>query len=355
LKRRYSLALKWAAAQSPKSIRKMVTLKSIDHLDLLKLCQEVLGRGSIFQFRALGTSMFPFIRSGDLLTTRAVNPTDLSIGEVLLYQREGRSFVHRLIKKKFMNGTPQFITRGDHQTFCDPAICSSQILGKVICIERSGRRIHLDTPFQGMWGRVLASTSSWFYPLFRVVEWPVHLFRKLLSKTNLRLNRFRLVRIVKRRIFPRISYRMGSSSDASSLATFYETDLKELFQNFDQGRKYYLAETRGKVVGGLTAGRAWQGIVRDHHCWIMGLYVVPRCRGTGIAEGLFAKAISALKEQGIDQIFINLFENNKPAFNLYQKLGFVRADMPEVESKINEHYARVAPGSPRSFVLHRWI
>ncbi len=330
-------------------------LRSGDDCDLLSLCQDVLEKGSTFRFRALGSSMFPFIRPGDLLTTKAVNPIDLSIGDILLYQREGRSFVHRLIKKKTMNGALQYITHGDHLAFCDPTICSSQILGKVVCIERKGRLIHLDTPFQRMWGRFLASTSSWFYPLFQVVEWLFHIVRRVSSMINLRLNQFRLIRKIKRNIFPQISCRMGSSSDGPSLAKFYEIDPKKIFEEIKEGRKYCLAEKGGKVVGGLTAGRAWEGIAHDHSCWIMGLYVIPRYRGTGIAERLLDKAISMLKEQGRDQIFINFFENNVAAFKLYHKLGFVRADMPGMESRIDEYYAKVAPGSPKSLVLYKRI
>jgi len=330
-------------------------LRSIVDSDLLEMWQEVLEKGRTFRFRALGGSMFPFIRSGDLLTAKAVSPIDLSIGEVLLYQREGRSFVHRLIKKKIMNGTPLFITHGDHLTFSDPTIQSSQILGKVICIERSGRTIHLDTPSQRMWGRFLASTSSWFVPLFQIVEWPFQLLRRLPSKINSGLNKFRLIRKIKRTIFSQISCRMASSADVPSLARFYESNPKEFLQEIDEGRKYYLAEKGGRVIGGLTAGSAWEGISQDHRCWIMGLYVVPRYRGAGIAERLLAKAFSTLKEQGTDQIFINLFDNNTPAIKLYHKLGFTRADLPEVESKINDHYAKVAPGSPGSLVLYKRI
>jgi signal peptidase I len=329
--------------------------RPIDNSDLLNLCQEVLAKGGTFQFRAFGGSMFPFIRPGDLLTTKAVDPTDLSIGEVLLYQREGRSFVHRLVKKKIINGTHLFITHGDHLTSSDPAIPGFQILGKVICIERSGRTIHLDTPFQRMWGRFLASASSWLYPLFQVFEWPFQLLRRLSSKINLGLNRFGLIRKIKRRMFSQISYRMALSSDAPPIAKFYETDLKEMLQEIQEGREYYLAEKGGKVVGGLTAGSAWEGIDHDHRCWIMGLYVVPRYRGASVAERLLIKAISTLKEQGIDQIFANVFANNNPALNLFHKLGFIRADMPEIESKIDEHYAKVASGSARSLILYKRI
>jgi hypothetical protein len=45
-----------------------------------------------------------------------------------------------------------------------------------------------------------------------------------------------------------------------------ERDLKEFLQEIDEGRKYYLAEKGGKVVGGLTAGRGWEQIAQDHRC-----------------------------------------------------------------------------------------
>ncbi len=172
---------------------------------------------------------------------------------------------------------------------------------------------------------------------------------------NLRLNQFRLIRKIKRNIFPQISCRMGSSSDGPSLAKFYEIDPKKIFEEIKEGRKYCLAEKGGKVVGGLMAGRAWEGIAHDHSCWIMGLYVVPRYRGASIAERLLGEAVSTLKGQGIDRIFANIFENNTPAVKLSHKLGFVRADMPGIESRIDEYYAKVAPGSPKSLVLYKRI
>ena len=86
-----------------------------------------------------------------------------------------------------------------------------------------------------------------------------------------------------------------------------------------------------------------------------GLFISFEVLYLSIGEGLVAKAISALKEQGIDVVFLNLFENNIPAIKLYQKLGFKRVDVPEMEKKINEHYARVAPDSAQSLVLCRKI
>lgn len=148
---------------------------------------------------------------------------------------------------------------------------------------------------------------------------------------------------------------MVSSADLPALTRFYNTDSKQIAKATSNGWIYCLAEHKGKIVAAVAAGRAWEEIAPDNSWWIMGLYVVPRYRGGGIGEGLVAKAISALKEQGIDEVFLNQFENNIAAIKLYQKLGYKRADVPEIEKKINEHYARVAPGSAQSLVLCRKI
>jgi ribosomal protein S18 acetylase RimI-like enzyme len=59
-----------------------------------------------------------------------------------------------------------------------------------------------------------------------------------------------------------------------------------------------------------------------------------------------------MRERGIDEVFLNLFENNKTAIKFYDKMGFERIYLPEIEEKLNKHYTSVAPGSPKSWILH---
>lgn len=327
----------------------------LGNVDLSNLCQEILNRVGFLRFRALGSSMLPSIKSGDVISVQSAEPQTIIVGDVILYSQNERLYAHRVIHKERVEGTDLIMTKGDYLPSSASYVNDYEILGKVVSIERRRHVIQLDTPFQLMRGRFLALAFFWFSPIFEVVEWSFHLLRRLLSKANLGLNKFGLIRRIKRRILSQISYRMCSLFDVPSLAKFYKTSPKEILQEIDRGRKYYLAEKRGKVVGGFTSGEAWEGISHDTSYWIMGLFVVPRYRGAGVAKRLLGKAFSTLKEQGIDQIFVNVFENNIPAIKLYHKLGFIRADMHEAESKIDEHYAKVAPGSPHSLVLFKKV
>jgi signal peptidase I len=110
--------------------------------DLLKLCQETLEKGSFLRLRALGSSMFPFIRPGDIITARRVLPENLTVGQVLFYYKDGNFFAHRL---KVRSRDSLMITRGDNLPFNDNSITPSEVLGKVVMIERRGRKIDMES------------------------------------------------------------------------------------------------------------------------------------------------------------------------------------------------------------------
>ena len=114
----------------------------IDNSDLLTLCQEVLENGNYLRFRALGGSMFPFIRAGDIITAKPVPPENLTIGQVLFYYKDGNFFAHRLKEK---SGNSLMITRGDNLPFNDNFITPSEVLGKIVMIERKGKKIDMES------------------------------------------------------------------------------------------------------------------------------------------------------------------------------------------------------------------
>ena len=137
----------------------------------IELLQETLEKGNDLRFRALGSSMFPSIKSAAIC-----------IGDVIFYRRDGRVYAHRLIRERRMDGGFLFTTRGDCLPFSDPPINPTQVFGKVVSIERGRRIIRLDTPFQQRWGRVLALTSPRFYPLLSVAGGAFHILRSFISK-----------------------------------------------------------------------------------------------------------------------------------------------------------------------------
>ena len=134
----------------------------------IELMDETLKTGKL-RFRALGNSMFPFIRSGDLITIKPFKESEIYIGDVIFYKKEGLLFVHRLIKKERLNGDLIGITRGDNRQIPDKPIKMSQVKGKVVKIDRGKKSIEL-------------TSFPWKLANYIISKIPFHCFSVVLSK-----------------------------------------------------------------------------------------------------------------------------------------------------------------------------
>src|SRR4029077_19703438 len=82
------------------------------------LAEEVVRTFGELRLRVFGTSMVPSILPGDFVSIRRASLRDISPGEVVLFLRKGRLFVHRVVDRKMAAtaNTPEescLITRGD--------------------------------------------------------------------------------------------------------------------------------------------------------------------------------------------------------------------------------------------------
>lgn len=81
--------------------------------------------------------MLPVIMPGDTLVVENVTGDDIATGEIILFHRERRFFVHRVVHKsedKF-----QLLTRGDAMPQADPPVMQNEVLGRILHIERNGK------------------------------------------------------------------------------------------------------------------------------------------------------------------------------------------------------------------------
>jgi signal peptidase I len=139
---------------------------SLMSADLFKdLSTDLLRQGKSVRFHAPGRSMYPSIREGEAITVEPVSPSAVQTGDILLYQSGERLVAHRvarIIKTKVPrpysldgerpsdNTHPSsrvprlsFVLRGDTWGKEDPEpVEDSQILGKVIRVERNGRPVN---------------------------------------------------------------------------------------------------------------------------------------------------------------------------------------------------------------------
>lgn len=138
-------------------------------------------RGRV-SLRVQGASMLPWVRPGDIANIRRV-PTDaIRCGDVVLFRRENRLFVHRIIEKSGAPGAAQFRAKGDAHPTCDGLIEQQELLGRVVRIYRGGRRIELDAPGQialGLLISQLSLRSRFWYPLVRLAAIVTRPLRRL--------------------------------------------------------------------------------------------------------------------------------------------------------------------------------
>lgn len=113
------------------------------------------------RLRVFGTSMVPSILPGDLISVQHAAVSEISVGDIVLFTREGRMFAHRMVglksgaEQSFEDqGESLLITRGDRLRHNDPPVSCSELLGKVIWIERGNfqrRRV----PCLPGWGHMI--------------------------------------------------------------------------------------------------------------------------------------------------------------------------------------------------------
>lgn len=93
------------------------------------------------RLRVLGTSMAPAVLPGDVVSVRRAKLDEISVGEIILFFRGGRFFVHRVVSVSGAPEVPGLVTRGDRLSHDDPPVNSSEFLGRVVSIERGNRKV----------------------------------------------------------------------------------------------------------------------------------------------------------------------------------------------------------------------
>ncbi len=94
--------------------------------------------------------------------------------------------------------------------------------------------------------------------------------------------------------------------------------LSELFNV--SGSKYFVAVKGAELLGG--GGYFLTKKLPPHTCELVKLYVAGSARGIGLGKLLMEKCLSAAKEEGYEQIYLESMPELLPALHLYNKYGF---------------------------------
>jgi len=108
--------------------------------------------------------MYPLVRDGDVLDVSPVGDIAVDIGDIILYRSsENGIIVHRVVGVSGQSDRVSLWVKGDSVGMPDPEVHEAQVLGRVVRIERRGRRI-APSPF--LW-RYHSSLSRRLFPLRR--------------------------------------------------------------------------------------------------------------------------------------------------------------------------------------------
>jgi len=102
----------------------------------------VLVSGGIFNLTPLvgislahtqGTSMEPKQKNGDVVLLKAIDGANARVGDVVVFQEKGKSFMHRLIERRLSDsGELMLVTQGDNVPVPDHPILASQVTNRMI-------------------------------------------------------------------------------------------------------------------------------------------------------------------------------------------------------------------------------
>jgi hypothetical protein len=129
-------------------------------------------------FHVFDSNMFPWIRRGDLAFVRRFDFRNLSEGNVILVEREGRLRLTTVITP-VANGTansesPFVVTSGNLSKTLGPEVSEGQFVGKVIRIHRRRRHIDLESASRLILGLLLARTA----PLVDLIFAPLRFVKR---------------------------------------------------------------------------------------------------------------------------------------------------------------------------------
>jgi signal peptidase I len=109
----------------------------------LGLNSDLLRNGRSVRFSAPGHSMYPTIRDGETLIVQPIEPARVAVGDIILHAVDQRLIAHRVVRivNSKSAAACEFIFKADASSSLNEPVKPSQILGKVVSIERNGTTI----------------------------------------------------------------------------------------------------------------------------------------------------------------------------------------------------------------------
>jgi RimJ/RimL family protein N-acetyltransferase len=99
---------------------------------------------------------------------------------------------------------------------------------------------------------------------------------------------------------------------------------------------HFVALSKDKIIGWCDITSLERPVF--DHVGALGIGVLADYRGQGVGEALIRAALQKATLKGLTRIELTVFENNKPAIALYEKLGFIVEGTHKNKSRIDGKY-----------------
>lgn len=118
----------------------MTSTTNIDYQsESVRIINENIGTGDQVRLKIISGSMTPMLHIEDHITIQHGLPDDYRVGDIIVFTQGKEQITHRIVDR----GYSVWLTKGDQLSQADPPVRYDQILGKVICIQRTHDVINL--------------------------------------------------------------------------------------------------------------------------------------------------------------------------------------------------------------------
>jgi len=160
--------------------------------------------------------------------------------------------------------------------------------------------------------------------------------RKCLGATLRRSQSFGLYRRLATYLSPEFIIREASPVDMAMIEAHFNPASSSPMPAPSPEVTNFIACRKNKVIGFVQLVRHEEDVLFGSGHWLFSLYVWPLYRGRGIGEALSRRVMEQARMENARELSLLLYEDNQAACSMYEKLGFARVIIPELEKMLEE-------------------
>lgn len=150
----------------------------LGHKDIDQIIALTMEKQGWIDLPAQGMSMYPFIIEGDICRFVRIEASCMKKGDILLFRAKHDHLIAHRLSQIVMNEHPHYQCKGDTNVTYDEWIAQDQIIGRLIWINRHGRRIQMTNLASRTWSWAIRTLPL----LSRLVQF--YLVRSQLAKSS---------------------------------------------------------------------------------------------------------------------------------------------------------------------------